>query len=631
MPNLLSPWNISLVANIILIFYYIIQNLYIYNIQNLLYIILGSILSYITYIIIYILLSRCKYLRVALSIISSLIQFLLILWSYSIITQFGYMPTKSIANFIIDYPKYSAILVIERINYVGYFFIICCISMLLYSWLKNHKILIIYFKLTNKKIIFPLCLILFWCFSLIPTQASNLEIHYLKLINSSLVSLLEGDGNKLEDKFVLNRLALPNLSNHVNGIGKLKPNILFILMEEVSKDIYGLYAGNKHPTSPFINSFMKNRSEELFVFNNHYSNSGATDISTTQIFTGLQASRSGKEFGHVPMLWDYANAVGYDTYMIIPFHLTFQKLNEKWAFAPNKLSLDILVDAKASNKDFVYDNSILDSNVTDIFIDILKDRDNKNPFFGILNLKIPHGDGSGVREVGYEKLGCSNAARPLSIYECSIFALDSEMRRIFSELSKLSLLDNTIIVVSPDHGAAQGIRRARIDNYYQEVLSIPLYIYIPLTIQKSIEEKTKVLVSNLNKATQSLDLLPTFLDLLGIHDYFLISDIRQKLDGISLLREIPNDRWILSMNTNALRKWDTKGFSLTIKGKYKYIFFDNSEFLYDLETDYNETYSLLTNKSKKYEDLYESIRKYIINIKNTREVFAEKYPEYKIK
>ena len=277
------------------------------------------------------------------------------------------------------------------------------------------------------------------------------------------------------------------------------------------------------------------------------------------------------------MLWDYANAVGYDTYMIIPFHLTFQKLNEKWAFAPNKLSLDILVDAKASNKDFVYDNSILDSNVTDIFIDILKDRDNKNPFFGILNLKIPHGDGSGVREVGYEKLGCSNASRPLSIYECSIFALDSEMRRIFSELSKLSLLDNTIIVVSPDHGAAQGIRRARIDNYYQEVLSIPLYIYIPLTIQKSIEEKTKVLDSNLNKATQSLDLLPTFLDLLGIHDYFLISDIRQQLDGISLLRDIPNDRWILSMNTNALRKWDTKGFSLSIKGKYKYIIFNNSE------------------------------------------------------
>ena len=72
--------------------------------------------------------------------------------------------------------------------------------------------------------------------------------------------------------------------------------------------------------------------------------------------------------------------------------------------------------------------------------------------------------------------------------------------------------------------------------------------------------KTKmILVNNLNKATQSLDLVPTFLDLLGIHDDLLISDIRKQLDGVSLLREVPNDRSILSMNTNALRKWDPRG------------------------------------------------------------------------
>lgn len=631
--NLISPWNISLGANIILTFYYISQNSHISNIQNILYIILGSIVSFITYIIIYLLIfRRHQTLRVTLSIICGLIQFILILWSYSTITQLGYMPTKSIANFMIDYPKYSTILIIERINHVGFIFIICCVSILQYSWLRNHIILNKYFNSTRKKYIFPLCLILFWGFSLLPTQASNLEIHYLKLINTSFTTMLKSNEKKLEDKFVLNRLTLPNLSNSVSGIGKLKPNILFIQMEEVSKDKYGLYTGIKHPTSPFINNFSKNHPEELFVFNNHYSNSGATDTSTTLMYTGLQATRSGKEFGHVPMLWDYANAVGYDTYMVIPFHLTWGKLNEKWAFVPNKLSLDIIVDAKASEKEIIYDNSILDSDVTDIFIDILRYRDNTNPFFGIINLKLPHGDGSGVNKIGYEKLGCSNAARPLSIYECSIFSLDSEMKRIFSELSKLSLLDKTIIVVTPDHGAAQSIRNTRINNYYQEVLSVPLYIYIPLIFQKTMGVKTKmILVNNLNKATQSLDLVPTFLDLLGIHDDLLISDIRKQLDGVSLLREVPNDRWILSMNTNALRKWDPRGFSLTINSKYKYIFFDKSESLFDLESDYKETFSLLTIKTRKYENLYESIRKYIINIKNTREVYAEKYPEYKIK
>ena len=71
--------------------------------------------------------------------------------------------------------------------------------------------------------------------------------------------------------------------------------------------------------------------------------------------------------------------------------------------------------------------------------------------------------------------------------------------------------------------------------------------------------------------------------------------------------------------------------SLTINNKYKYIFFNKSESLFDLESDYKETFSLLTIKTRKYENLYESIRKYIINIKNTREVYAEKYPEYKIK
>ena len=224
--NLISPWNISLGVNIILTFYYISQNSHISNIQNILYIILGSIVSFITYIIIYLLIfRRHQTLRATLSIICGLIQFILILWSYSTITKLGYMPTKSIANFMIDYPKYSTILIIERINHVGFIFIICCVSILQYSWLRNHIILNKYFNSTRKKYIFPLCLILFWGFSLLPTQASNLEIHYLKLINTSFTTMLKSNEKKLEDKFVLNRLTLPNLSNRVSGIGKLKPNI----------------------------------------------------------------------------------------------------------------------------------------------------------------------------------------------------------------------------------------------------------------------------------------------------------------------------------------------------------------------------------------------------------------------
>ena len=41
---------------------------------------------------------------------------------------------------------------------------------------------------------------------------------------------VKSNEKKLEDKLVLNRLNLPNLSNRVSGIGKLKPNILFIQM-----------------------------------------------------------------------------------------------------------------------------------------------------------------------------------------------------------------------------------------------------------------------------------------------------------------------------------------------------------------------------------------------------------------
>ena len=84
------------------------------------------------------------------------------------------------------------------------------------------------------------------------------------------------------------------------------------------------------------------------------------------------------------------------------------------------------------------------------------------------------------------------------------------------------------------------------------------------------------------------------------------------------------------MNQNVLRPWSPEGFAFTIGKKYKYIFFDNEDELYDLISDPGETTNLLTTNRSEVNALYERIKKVVLNSPLTREIYARKFPDSRV-
>jgi len=92
-------------------------------------------------------------------------------------------------------------------------------------------------------------------------------------------------------------------------------------------------------------------------------------------------------------------------------------------------------------------------------------------------------------------------------YDEYILLVDSEFDRMFKELEKSGILDNTILVLTSDHGEQfeRGLERHYFEVLHQPVIQVPLMIFEPgQTSRKDIYTPTS-----------AVDLLPTLLHLTG--------------------------------------------------------------------------------------------------------------------
>ncbi|MFQ5636727.1 MAG: sulfatase-like hydrolase/transferase [bacterium] len=108
-----------------------------------------------------------------------------------------------------------------------------------------------------------------------------------------------------------------------------------------------------------------------------------------------------------------------------------------------------------------------------------------------------------------------------SLYDCGIEYTDFEFGRFEKALKKMGVLDNTIVVLTSDHGEEFFQHdQLKHNQYFDEVIKVPLIMRYPA----KVEQKSKV--TNL---TRSIDILPTILDLAEIE----IDSSR--FQGVSLL------------------------------------------------------------------------------------------------
>ena len=545
----------------------------------------------------------------------------IVIMSLGGIAEFGLPISIDIVHVIRRYPEYSMKMFGEQFTVTLLAGLIIC-SILLYWLTQKH---LAYRRRANPQkhiLSFLLSVVLCsWCC----TSSLNLshELNLIRLIPAFFSALPESAQKSI---FRLNRQQLPDLKS-VNA-NLFQPNILIIRLEEVSRNRFGMYSDI--PTTPFLRNLSDLHPNEVFTFQNHFSNSGASDVSVPSIYSGLVPSRHGDEFGRVPIIWDYAAALGYQTFYFIPFDLEWGHLHIKLADHIDEktmrlnYNLDALSHAGISNAKRVYDNSISDDLITERTIKFLRNRNRETNFFGILNYKISHHYGAHYRFSKASQTQNDIAESLSNDYERSILATDTQIARVFSALQDENLLENTCVLIVADHGADQRIRRHRLINYYNEVLAIPLVMYLPERSQRQITRHFPAWPQNLNKMTSNVDLVPSVVNLLGIQRYPDINAVLQSLDGHSLFEPLPSNRITEALNTNpALRHWGHRGFAVILDGIYKYLVDNDKDFLFQLHQDPSETINLLEDKlDSNAQTALRRIKAYIIQRELLRDISA---------
>ncbi len=119
--------------------------------------------------------------------------------------------------------------------------------------------------------------------------------------------------------------------------------------------------------------------------------------------------------------------------------------------------------------------------------------------------------------------------RIMAQYDASVAYTDRNIGRIYTALDNTGVLDDTLIIITADHGESLGEHRIYFDHHglYEPEIHVPLIIRHPKVSSKMAYEQF----------VQHFDIVPTILDLAGI-DY---KD--EDFNGESLMKIVNGGKW----------------------------------------------------------------------------------------
>lgn len=218
-------------------------------------------------------------------------------------------------------------------------------------------------------------------------------------------------------------------------------------------------------------------------------------------------------------------------------------------------------------------------------------------------------------------------------YDGAISHVDYQIGRLLKTLEELKILDETLIIITADHGESFGEHKIFFDhgNYlYDEELKVPLIISHPSLPAKKID-----------KMVQSIDIFPTILDKLQIPNI-------DKTDGVSLMPLINNDedvrKYSFSESGKSYFKENKRRYIDGVKGKWrsirtnewKLIYIPHPEKdifeLYNIKKDPSETENLIDSQTEIFDELRKKLLEWMkdedeeadINIKTKSKKFLKK-------
>lgn len=279
-----------------------------------------------------------------------------------------------------------------------------------------------------------------------------------------------------------------------------KFNFLIIVIDSMRYDMLN------SEVTPHIFNFSKNS----FNFKNHYSGGNATRFGIFSIFYSIYGSYWFDILAEKksPVLIDVLKKQGYNFAIFSSTKLTFPEFRKT-----------CFVDIDNSN---IYDNPIegdgakRDSYTTENVINYFEKYNSTSPFFVFVFFDAPHGSYDYVSEfekfrpshgINLFKLNKENVLPLFNKYKNSIYFDDYLTGKIISSLRTLKKLNNTVVIITADHGEAffEKGYYGHNHSYSDEEIKVPLIFYIPGSKPKDLYHKTS-----------HLDIVPTILNMLTV-------------------------------------------------------------------------------------------------------------------
>ncbi len=373
------------------------------------------------------------------------------------------------------------------------------------------------------------------------------------------------------------------------GCSKPKqPNVLLICVDTLRPDRLG-YLGNRRPTSPAIDKL----AAEGVRFENSYSVSGWTLPSMATMFTGRYPREHGATDFHwsvapnLPTLAEILRGEGYDTRAYVS-HLI---LKPEYGLADGFKSYDYSVLNVGHPHDVTTAKPLTDLAIKDL-------AEIEKPFFVWIHYFDPHF--AYLKHGEWASFGISEIDR----YDQEIAYTDKQIARLFGELKKRGLYDNTVIIFTSDHGEEFEDHGGHYHyTLYEETLRTPLVIRAP-----GLEPGLKKTI------VEQIDFVPTILGLLGL-------PAGDDLPGKNLFSDttapgpvfFERDRpppWVQrgvldgSDKLFVVELADTAKIPMTSRGTYSRVLnVEPGIFLYNLASDPGETHNLYTESNPRAKEL----------------------------
>ncbi len=376
------------------------------------------------------------------------------------------------------------------------------------------------------------------------------------------------DGKKLSNSY--EEIGIRN--SYPKDIDFERKNVIMIVVDALRSDHLSLY-GYKRETSPFLDSLYATgslRKVDLSFSVAAESFEGINSILRSKIWAHL----NNNSFSLQHLLKDQ----GYDLNFIVSGdHTNFSGLKSSYG----------------KNSDFNY---YLDGSITQKYSDPNDDRilleglenippSGKTPTYLHFHLMSVHNLGVRLNKFKvYQPSGRTtfDAENYINGYDNGVLQADNFIKRIFSSLSEKGYLQNSIVVITGDHGEALGEREefGHSRGVYTDQILTPILIYDP----ENVEYK------NTSYATL-VDIAPTIVDRLGL-------PVPDSWEGVSLFSEEFNRE--LTYHQQQSEKFAIIHSKEDMRYKLIYDSKTGKQELYELNSDLYETKNIIDSLDLEY-------------------------------